>query len=113
MAATNAEATAEARRPAPQKRQQTVRPDLERIADNVRPWWTEAPDVAAKCLTLAFAPVRYAALAAEFAVSLCFLSVFGAAGLWWLGYIPDETVAHYLGVVGDRGLRILQASGVL
>lgn len=112
MAVVNADAP-EARRPAPPRKAQSVRPELERIADNGRPWWAEAPDVAAKCLTLAFAPVRYAAMAAEVAVSLCFLAVFGAIGLWWMGYISDDTVAHYLGIVGDRGLHILQSSGVL
>lgn len=105
--------TAEAKRPAPQKKPQSVRPELERVADAVRPWWAEAPDVAAKCLSLAFAPLRYAALVVEMAVSLCFLAVFGAIALWWTGYIPDETVAHYMGVVGDRALHILRASGVL
>ena len=96
----------------PQRRQVSVRPDLDRVAAASRPWWAEAPDVAAKCLALAFAPVRYAALAAEAAVSLAFVAVFGAIGLWWTGYIPDAVVAHYLGQAGDRALAILQASGV-
>lgn len=102
-------------RPAPPKRPPapSVRPDLERIAAATRPWWAEAPDVAAKCLALAFAPLRFAAIAAEAAVSLAFVAVFGAAALWWAGYIPDAVVAAYLGQLGDRALAILQASGVL
>lgn len=100
--------------PRPQtRRQPSVRPDLERMAAVSRPWWAEVPDVVAKCLTLAFAPVRYAALAAEAAVSLAFVVVFGTVALWWAGYIPDAVVAHYLGQVGDRALAILQASGVI
>lgn len=100
-------------RPQPQaRRPATVRPDLDRVAAAARPWWAEAPDVAAKCLSLAFAPVRYAVMAAEAAVSLAFLAVFGAISLWWAGYIPDEVVAHYLGQAGERALAILQASGV-
>jgi len=99
--------------PVQPKRAPSVRPDLDRIVAAGRPWWAEAPDVAAKCLSLAFAPVRYAALAAEAAVSLAFVAVFGTVGLWWTGYIPDEVVASYLGQVGDRALAILQASGLL
>jgi len=103
----------QAMRPQPQpRRQASVRPDLERVAAASRPWWAEAPDVAAKCLALAFAPIRYAALVAETAVSLAFLAVFGAAALWWAGYIPDTVVAQYLGQAGERALAILQASGV-
>lgn len=100
-------------KPTQQRKTPSVRPDLDRIVAVGRPWWAEAPDVAAKCLSLAFAPVRYAAMAAEAAVSLAFLAVIGAIALWWTGYIPDEVVAGYLGQVGDRALAILQASGAL
>lgn len=97
----------------PPRKTASVRPDLDRIAAAGRPWWADAPDVAAKCLAFAFAPFRYAAMAADAAVSLAFVSVFGTIVLWWAGYIPDSVVASYLGQVGDRALAILQASGVL
>lgn len=101
-------------RPASQQRKvPSVRPDLDRIVTAGRPWWADAPDVAAKCLTLAFAPVRYAALVAEAIVSLVFVALFGVVGLWWAGYIPDAVVASYLGQLGDRALAILQASGII
>lgn len=95
------------------KQGQTVKPDLNRIASVGRPWWSEAPEIAHKCLVLIFSPFRFAAMALDMLVSLVFLSFFGVIGLWWLGYISDATVAHFIGSLGNRVLSIIQSSGVL
>lgn len=89
----------------------TVKADLARISDSSRPWWAEAPDVAWKCALVAVAPFRALAMALEMAVSAAFVAVFGAAALWWVGYIPDETVAAVLADVGGRVLAVLRETG--
>lgn len=78
-----------------------------------KPWWGETFGVAATCLIILVAPLKIATQIAEAAVALAFLTVFGAIGLWYVGYIPDEEVARVLGQLGDRGLAILQASGII
>ena len=95
------------------KHGQTVKSDLNRIASVGRPWWSEAPEIAHKCLVLIFAPFRFAVMALDMLVSMVFLSFFGLIGLWWLGYISDSTVAHFIGALGNRVLSIIQSSGVL
>jgi hypothetical protein len=65
------------------------------------------------CLTVIAAPFKALAIVADTAVSLCFLAVFGALGLWYTGYIPDEEVAQVLGAVGQRLLAILEGTGLL
>jgi hypothetical protein len=65
------------------------------------------------CLTVASPPLKLNALAADTAVSLCFLAVFGSVGLWYAGYIPDQTVADILGSIGERLLAILEGTGLL
>jgi hypothetical protein len=41
------------------------------------------------------------------------MAVFGTVGLWYIGYIPDQTVAEVLGSVGQRLLGILEGTGLL
>jgi len=95
------------------KQQATVRMEFDRLAAAGRPWWAEAPDIAAKCLAMVVAPIRYAAIVAELAVSLSFLVVVGSALLWWYGYIPDAVVAEFLGNLGERLLSIIETSGLI
>lgn len=100
-------------RPAKAPPRSSARNDLNRIEATGSPWWANAPSVAMTCLTVAVAPFKLLALAADTAVSLCFLAVFGAVGLWYTGYIPDQTVADILGSVGERLLSILEGTGLL
>lgn len=90
-----------------------VKSELEKIVAVGRPWWSEAPDVVHKCLTLIFAPIRLLALLLDIIVSMAFISFFGAIALWWFGYISDEFVAKFISSLGDRVLSIIQSSGVL
>lgn len=78
-----------------------------------RPWWAETFSVAVTCGRIMVAPLKIAASIADAAVACAFLGIFGLIGLWWMGYIPDEEVAKVLGQLGDRGLAIIQASGIL
>lgn len=92
---------------------QTVRPDLNKIEAVGRPWWSEAPEIAHKCLILIFAPFRFAATLIDMLVSIVFLSIFGVIGLWWMGYISDAAISQFIEVLGNRVLGIIQKSGVL
>jgi hypothetical protein len=100
-------------RPTKTATRQTTRNDLDRIEAAATPWWTQLPTVAMMCFTVSVAPFKLLALVADTAVSLCFLAIFGAVGLWYLGYIPDQTVANALGSVGTRLLAILEGTGLL
>jgi len=93
--------------------QNSVRPELMRIESASAPWWSQAPDVAAKCAHVAFMPLRIAAAAADAAVSLAFVGLGLAVYLWWTGTIEDEAVAGLLGQVGNRLLGIVKNSGLI
>lgn len=90
-----------------------VKSELDKIVAVGRPWWSEAPEVVHKCLTLIFAPIRLLAMLLDIVVSMTFISVFGTVALWWFGYISDEFVAKFISSIGDRVLSIIQSSGVL
>ncbi|MDW9481201.1 hypothetical protein GOB57_21380 [Sinorhizobium meliloti] len=100
-------------RPAKTPPRSSARNDLDRIEATGTPWWAHAPSVAMTCLTIVAAPFRLLALAADTAVSLCFLAAFGIVGLWYAGYIPDQAVADFLGSVGERLLSILEGTELL
>ncbi|MBY3155524.1 hypothetical protein HFO56_24665 [Rhizobium laguerreae] len=100
-------------RPAKTPARSSARNDLDRIEATGNPWWAQAPSVAMTCLTVTVIPLKLLALAADTAVSVCFLAVFGSVGLWYIGYIPDQTVAEVLGSVGQRLLGILEGTGLL
>lgn len=91
----------------------SAKDDLVRIEAAGVAWWATAPSVMMICLSVATAPFRALAIAADAAVSLIFLGVFGAVALWYAGYIPDETVAQALGHVGTRLLAIAEATGII
>lgn len=112
MANSSHPATTPTKHIKPQARS-AARNDLDRIESTGNPWWTQAPSVAMACFSVAMAPFRFLALAADTAVSLSFIAVFGAVGLWYTGYIPDQTVADILGNLGGRLLAILEGSGLL
>lgn len=103
----------QAPRPAKTPARSSARNDLDRIEATGTPWWAHAPSVAMTCATVIAAPFRALALVADTAVSLCFLAVLGSVGLWYAGYIPDQTVAQILGSVGERLLAILEGTGLL
>ncbi len=78
-----------------------------------KPWWSETFGVASVCLKLLIAPLVIVDKILSVLVGAAFVSLFGAAFAWYCGLIPDEQVAKFLGELGDRGLAIIQASGVL
>lgn len=100
-------------RKASPKKNNSVRSDLDRISSSSRPWWGEFPSVFGLCVTLAFAPIRYAAYLSEIVLSLVFLAFFGFLGAWWLGIVEDAVVIDFLVSVGDRVLGIIQKTGAL
>jgi hypothetical protein len=83
------------------------------VSATARPWWADGFSVAATCAKVLFFPLKLVSQIAQTAVELAFVAVFVAFGLWYLGYIPDEQVARILGELGNRGLGIIQASGIL
>lgn len=90
-----------------------ARRELLRIEAASRPWWSEFPAVALKCLELAFLPLRWLAILAEAVVSIAFVSVGIAVWLWWSGRIPDSVVVDLLARVGARLLAIVGKAGFL
>lgn len=77
------------------------------------PWWGHTPSVVARCVQVAFMPLRLLAAAADAAVSLAFVGLGLSVYLWWTGIIADEAVAGFLGQVGNRLLGIVKSSGLI
>lgn len=102
-----------AARPKTHARQNGVRPELRRVEASGASWWAATPSVFAICASAAYFPFRALATIADLAVSLVFLSVVGTVAAWWLGYIPDATVARYAGALGARIISIAQHAGLL
>ena len=99
-------------RPAKTPARSSARNDLNRIEAAGIPWWAHAPSVAMTCFTVAVAPLKFLASAADFALSLAFLSIFAVIGLVYCKVIPDTAVAAVLNEVGTRILGILETSGL-
>ena len=91
----------------------SARNDLNRIESTGSPWWTQAPAVALACAAIATAPLRLLAAVADTAVSLAFLAAFGSVALWYTGYIPDDTVAAFLGEIGVRLLSVVENADLI
>lgn len=79
----------------------------------VDPWWGKFPDILWKCSLVVISPIRFALFIADAVVSLTFVALIGAIGLWYFGYIPDALIAKYVGDLGNRIISILNATGVL
>lgn len=90
----------------------SARNDLDRIETAGTAWWANAPTIAMTCLSVSVAPFKLIAAAADFALSLAFLSIFAAIGLVYMQVIPDTAVAALLNEVGTRMLGILETSGL-
>lgn len=78
----------------------------------VTPWWWMAPSVAYYCAVAAFFPFKIVVYLAEVAIAGAIVAVFGTIGAWYMGYIPDQTVAAYANEIGTKILAIVQAAGV-
>jgi hypothetical protein len=90
-----------------------VRNEFSRLEGASLPWWAVAPSVAWRCIQIAILPLRLYVLIAEAIVTTTFASIIIFLYLLYKGYIPDALVAEQLGIVGNRILGIVQASGIL
>lgn len=90
-----------------------VRNEFSRLEGASLPWWALAPSVAWRCIQIVLLPLRLYVLLAEAIVTTTFAAIIVFTYLLWKGYIPDALVAEQLGVVGNRILGIVQASGIL
>lgn len=84
-----------------------------RAAETARPWYFAAPAVFMGCMKVVFFPIVAAIRAAEFLMAAVVLSIFGAAGGWYLGKITDQQVMDVLQPLGDRLLAMVQSAGLL
>ncbi len=78
-----------------------------------RPWWAETLSVFRLCVLAIYMPIRVISEVSSALVSLAFLAVLAAIGLWYAGYIPDAVVVKYLSIVGDRLFGIVKNSGLI
>ena len=93
--------------------QSSVRNEFNRLEAASLPWWSQALPVLVACVSFAVMPLKLAVLAAEAVVAFAFAGLAAAVAAWWLGYIPDATVAQQMGILGERLLRIVESSGLI
>jgi hypothetical protein len=101
--------------PAMSKRPQNnpIKAEFNRLQAASTPWWAHSFDVFFKCVALAVLPLRMAVLAAEALVAFSMAGLIVAIYLWWTGVIPDSAVTELLASLGERLIRIIEASGLL